>query len=313
MVLTTHLNADGDGAGSEAAVAAWLKERGIAPTIVNPTAFPRAFRFLIPDPSWVADPDSVAGRVALADADLFVVLDAAEPQRLAALAGRFPPERTLVIDHHPAGGEAAGEVTIQDPTAAATGELIWDLIQLSGDPLSDASALGIYVALVSDTGSFRYANTTPRVHAIASRLLAQGVNAEEVYRQLYATVPRRRLELLREALATLQVDAELPLAWMSVPREVARRTGATSDDYEGLVEHIRSLEGIEVGILFRETYEGSTKLSLRSNGAANVNRIARRFEGGGHEKASGALVRARLDDVVPEVLEAARAELRGTS
>lgn len=305
VVLTTHINADGDAAGSTAAVAAWLEARGIAATIVHPTRSPAQYQFLLHRPDVAVELSDASS--ALAEADLFVVLDTSEPHRLGELAQHLPPERTVVVDHHPQGSECVGEMAIQDTTAAAAVELVYDLLVLAGGPWPPAAVMGIYVGLVTDTGSFRYSNTTPRAHAIAARLLEQGVDPEAVYQRLFATVPLHRVELLREALARLDVDVEAGLAWIVVPHAIAERVGAESEDFEGLVEHARSIQGTEVAMLFRETPEGETKISFRSNGLADVNRLAREFGGGGHVKAAGAKVSAPANEVVPRVLAAARA------
>ena len=310
VVLVTHVNADGDGAGSEAAVAAWLESRGIEATIVNPTPFPEGFRFLLHRQDVVAELGTDEAEAALADADLFLVLDTAEPQRVGDLASRLPRERTLVVDHHPAHGEVVGETAVQDPTAAATGEMVYDLITLSGDVLPTAAALGAYVALVSDTGSFRYSNTTPRVHVVAAELLRRGVDPEWVYRRLFATAPLARLELLREALAALRFDPESGLSWTVVDHDAAERLGATGEDFDGLIEHVRSVEGTEIALLFRGTDGGKTKVSFRSNGTAEVNGIARTFGGGGHAKAAGALVDGTPAQVAERVVAAVREALR---
>ncbi|HEV2132395.1 MAG TPA: bifunctional oligoribonuclease/PAP phosphatase NrnA [Longimicrobiaceae bacterium] len=309
VVLTTHVNADGDGAGSEAAVAAWLEGQGIRASILNPTPFPDQFRFLLTRPEGVvewADGEGAQVQAILGDADLFLVLDTSEAPRLAGLAERLPPERTLVIDHHPPGPTVVGSSALQDPTAAATGELVYDLICLAGDPLQAPVVAGIYVAIVTDTGSFRYSNTSPRVHAIAAELVQRGVDPEEMYRRLFATFSLRRIELLREALGTLQADPETPIAWLVLSDALIRRTGATAEDIEGLIEYARSIEGTEVALLFRELPDGRTKISFRSTGAADVNRIARQFGGGGHLRASGATAPESPAQVIPRVLAAAR-------
>jgi len=311
VVLTTHVNADGDGCGSEAAVAAWLEEQGVEATIVNPTEFPQTFRFLLHRQDVVAELGTPEGEAALEDADLFLVLDTSEPQRVGDLAPRLPPALTLVVDHHPAGREVVGDTAVQDPSAAATGEMVFDLITVSGDEVPTSAALGAYVALVSDTGSFRYSNTTPRAHAVAADLLGRGIDPEVVYRRLFATAPLRRLELLREALATLQFDEEVGLAWMMVTRETAERLNADGEDFDGLIEHARSIAGTEVALLFRETDDGKTKISFRSNGHADVNRLARKFGGGGHVKAAGALVDGPAAKVAPPVIAAVHDALRG--
>lgn len=306
VVLTTHVNSDGDGCGSEAAVAAWLERRGGSATIVNPTPFPDALRFLLHREDLVAELGTPAAERALREADLFVVLDTSEPNRVAPLLPALDRARTVVIDHHPAGPDVVGSLALQDPTAAATGELVFDLLTLAGEPWPAACDLGMYVAVVSDTGSFRFGNTTPRVHAIAADLLSRGIDPEQVFQRLFATQPRRRLDLLRAALAGLQHDEALGVTWMTIPRSTAEELGVTGEDFEGLIDHARSVQGTRVAILARETDRGETKLSLRSNGDADVNAIARRFGGGGHVKASGALVEGPPQTVMPRVLEAVR-------
>jgi bifunctional oligoribonuclease and PAP phosphatase NrnA len=279
VVLTTHINADGDGAGSEAALGAWLERQGVHVTIVNPTPFPDYFRFLLHRQDVVVD--GCDGRAAgvIAEADLAIVLDTSEAGRIAPLDTLLAAVPTVVIDHHPPGPTVVGE-GIQDVEAAATGELVYDMIAGMGGDWPPAAAAGVYVAIVSDTGSFRFSNTTPRAHAIAAEMLSRGVDPEEIFERLFATAPMRRLELLREALARLEYDKELGVAWMVVPKEITDKLRSTNDDYEGLIDHARSLDGCRVAILFRETGPAETKVSLRSSGPIDVNRIARPFEVG---------------------------------
>lgn len=309
VVLTTHVNADGDGAGSESAVAAWLDAAGVRGTIVNPTPFPSSLLFLPHRPDVVADFGTPEGDQALAEADLVLVLDTSEPNRVAPLIDRIDPARTIVIDHHPPGPSVVGTTAVQDTSAAATGELVYDLVRSSRAIWTPPVVAGIYVALVSDTGSFRFSNTSPRAHLIAAEMISRGVEPEAVFQRLFATFPRRKLELLREALATLEVDEEAGIAWMVLPSSVDVRLSTTTEDYEGLIDHARSIEGTEVAVLFRETPEGETKISFRSNGAADVNRVARDFGGGGHVKAAGALIDAPPAVTVPRVLERVRREV----
>jgi bifunctional oligoribonuclease and PAP phosphatase NrnA len=310
VALMTHVNADGDGAGSQSAVAAWLESRGVHVTITNPTPFPPGLRFLLPRPDMAPDPGTPEAQAAIARADLVLVLDTSEPNRVAPLDALLRPDRTAVIDHHPPGPVTVGDMAVQDPTAAATGELAYDLFNLFGPEIPPAAVLGVYVAIVSDTGSFRFSNTNPRVHRIAADLLARGADPELVFQRLYATFPRRRLDLLREALGTLETDEAHGISWIVIPNSTATRLQATAEDFEGLVDHARSIEGTEVAILFRETPDGHTKLSLRSNGDVDVNRIARDFGGGGHVKAAGAFVPEAPRAVVPRVVDRVRGALR---
>ena len=246
---------------------------------------------------------------AIRDADLAVVLDTSEPSRIRPLDEKLASVPTVVVDHHPPAASVVGDGGVQDPSAAATAELIYDLISTADGKWSDASVLGVYVALVSDTGSFRFSNTSARAHLIAAEMLARGIDPEDVFRRLFATAPPRRLELLREALGRMGHDPELGIAWMVVPKEITDRLESTPDDYEGLIDHARSIEGTRVSILFREIGEAETKISLRSSGPVDVNRIARRLGGGGHVKAAGATIPMASEEAVTAVLDAVRKDL----
>ncbi len=309
VLLTTHVNADGDGAGSETALAAWLESVGVRVTIVNPTPYPDNYRFLLHRPGLTLDADDPRLAEVVADADLGIVVDTSEPRRIAPLDTIFGGMPTLVVDHHPAGPSVIAEDGVRDTEVSAAGELVYDIITVSGDPWPFASILGVYVAIVSDTGSFRFSNTTPRSHAIAAEMLARGVDPESVFEKMFATAPIRRLDLLREALANLHQDADLGIAWIVVTREVTDRLGSTLDDYDGLIEHVRSIEGTRVAIMFREAEPNETKISLRSTGGIDVNRIARAFGGGGHVKAAGATIELPLREAVDQVLAEIRATL----
>jgi bifunctional oligoribonuclease and PAP phosphatase NrnA len=313
IVLTTHVNADGDGAGSQAALAGWLLRRGKRVAIANPTGYPDAFRWLLPDAVELLEPGTELD-LRVRGADLVMVLDTGEPRRIGRVAKHLPDDRVVVLDHHPPGDDGIAGAGLRDPGACATGELIYDIFVLSGESdWSDAMTHGVYVAIETDTGSFRYSNTTPRAHAIAADLLARGVDPEPVYRRLHATVPLERIEMIRMALETLETDPDLPITWISVPRQVTHEMGATPDDLDGVAEYARNVAGTEVAITFRETLDGATKVSFRSNGDTDVNAIAREFGGGGHVKAAGALIGGPMETTRPRVLDAVRKALRGES
>jgi phosphoesterase RecJ-like protein len=201
-------------------------------------------------------------------------------------------------------------VSFRDPGACATGELVYDIISEAGGPWTSDALLGLYVAILTDTGSFRFSNSSPSAHRIVASLLEGGVDPEEVHRLVYGNVRLRKLRLLQVSLGELVVDPDGDLAWMTIPTGAFQELNATSDDIEGLVDYPRGIEGVEVGLLFRETARGATKVSFRSNGRVDVNVLARRFGGGGHVKASGAMVERPLLQVREEVLAEARAAIR---
>jgi len=310
ILLTTHVNADGDGAGCEVAMAEWLRAQRKEAWIINPTPFPESFSFLLRDAAWCLDPGAARAREVASAADLAVVLDTGEVPRLGRVQTLIRGLSKIVVDHHPAGPDPIQGLSLRDPEAGATGELVFDLLAASGREWTSHSALGVYVAILTDTGSFRFSNASPRVHRIVAELLELGVDAEVTHRKVYGDYPLRKLQLLRACLGELEVDPRGDLAWMTVPTLAYNALSATPDDLEGLVDYPRAIRDVEVGLLFRETIRGGTKVSFRSNGDVDVNVLARRFGGGGHTKAAGALVEGPLDKVRSEVIEATRRAIR---
>ena len=309
VALSTHVNADGDGCGSEAALARLLMGMGITPRIVNPTPWPNLFRFLLGDG---LEEHSADGARGLADADLLIVLDISDVGRLGHLADgvRKLVVPRAVIDHHVAHDEPAGDILVSDTAACATGELVYDVAQVLGLPITPRVATALYVAMLTDTGGFRFSNTSPRCHAIAAQLLAAGVEPEAIYRRVYQSVPVGRLHLLREVLSSLEHEPGIGLATVSLEAGVMERHGVLSEDLDGIVEHPRSIAGTRLALFFRDLGHDRVKISFRSTGDVDSHVLARQFGGGGHAKASGALVAGSLADVRAQVTQAARAYLQ---
>jgi phosphoesterase RecJ-like protein len=303
-VLSTHINSDGDGCGSEAALALLLEQKGIKARIVNPTPWPSLFGFLL---DGVSD-KSADGVKALAGADTLVVLDISDVKRLGSLADavRGFKGKKLVLDHHVPAAEPPGDVIVTDVMACATGELVFDLARVMELEITPNIARALYTALLTDTGSFRFSNTSPRCHAVAAQLLAAGVEPEEMYRRIYAQVPVGRLHLLRDALDSLQVDAKYGLSWIALPAGVLEKYEVKSEDLDGLSEHPRSVAGTKMALFFRDLGHGQVKVSFRSTGGVDVNAFAHQFGGGGHARAAGAMIPGKLDAVRDQVVEAAR-------
>lgn len=311
VVLSTHINADGDGAGSQVALASWLRAQGKEVWIVNPTPFPKSLSFLLPDSDWALDCGSKKAREVVEVADLGLVVDTGEVSRIGPVMDLVRNLPLAVVDHHPVGSDPIPGVSFIDPGACAAGEMVFDLVAGKGGPWPEAAVDGLYVAILSDTGSFRFSNTKPSTLRLAADLVALGADPEDLHRKVYGNVPLRKLRLLEACLPHLEVDSQGGLAWMTVPTQAFEELGALPDDIEGLVDFPRDIEGVEVGLLFRETAKGATKISFRSNGDIDVNAIANQFGGGGHVKASGALVQRPLSEVREEVLSAVRTLVQG--
>jgi phosphoesterase RecJ-like protein len=305
VALSTHMNSDGDGCGSESALVRLLAQRGLQSRIVNPTPWPSLFDFLLDDP---AVDQTAKGSAALNGIDLLLVVDISDVKRLGNLTEsvRRLTVPKMVIDHHIASDDPAGDILLTDTTACATGELVYDLACELDLEITPEIARSLYAAILTDTGGFRFSNTTPRSHAIAAELLSRGVNPEEMYQRVYASAPAGRVRLLAEVLATLGVDEKCGVSWLTMGAGSLERYAVRSEDLDGIVEHARSIAGTRMAIFFRDLGYGKVKISFRSTGDVDVNEFARRFGGGGHVKASGALVAGTLDTVRDQVVSDAR-------
>ena len=311
VVLITHVNADGDGLGSEVGLWHLLTARGVHAVITNPTPIPERFDFLIPDGADATD--HAAKEIARADA--IVVVDISDLGRLGDLGRAVTAAGVPVacIDHHVSPGSLPPGPRLVAPEATATAELVFDLATALRWEIPVESARAMYVGLLTDTGGFRFSNTTARALQVAAALLARGVEPESIYEQVYASAPEGRVRLLAEVLQTLVVEPEIGLAWVTVPPGAIERFGATADDLDGIVEHPRSIAGVRMALLFRQLANGKVKVSLRSMGAVDVAALAHQFGGGGHVKAAGASLDGTVAEAEARVLAAARAILKNPS
>lgn len=311
VVLTTHVNPDGDGLGSEVGLAHMLKALGVDVSVANPTPTPPRFDFLFRDlPGLDRTTEAVK---TLRKADVIVVLDIADLGRLGMLSDTVRDAGVPVacVDHHVSEGVLPDGPRYVDPGAAATGELIFEIARACGWEVTQAAARALYVALVTDTGGFRFSNTSPRTLRIAAELLETGIDPDSVYVDVYANAPEGRPRLFAEALQTLVVEPEHGLAWVTVPPGAVERHGVTADDLDGVVEFPRSIAGVRLALLFREIHQGRVKVSLRSVGKVDVAAFAKQFGGGGHTKAAGVSLEGSLAEVQERILTAAREYLNG--
>lgn len=311
VCLTTHVNPDGDGLGSEAGLAHLLKARGIDPIITNPTPTPPRYDFLFQGLPGV---DRTAEAVKeIRRADLIVVLDIGDLDRIGMLSSPVRDRGVPVgcIDHHVSPGDLPEGPRFVDPLASATAALVYELALGNDWPLSTAAARSLYVGILTDTGAFRFSNTNARTLRTAAALLETGLDPESIYLDVYANAPEGRARLLAEALQTLVVEPEHGLAWVTVPPGAMARHNVTPDDLDGVVEYPRSIAGVRMALLFRELASGRIKVSLRSVGEVDVAAFARPFGGGGHTKASGISLVGTMAEAQVVILNAAREFLAG--
>jgi phosphoesterase RecJ-like protein len=268
------------------------------------------FQFLLGDD---VEDLTARGTKALKNVDLLIVLDISDVKRLGVLADsvRALTVPKLVIDHHIESDEPPGTIVVRDVAACATAELVYDIAIVLGWEITAPIARSLYTGMLTDTGGFRFSNTSPRCLAVAAQLLARGVDPEDMYTRIYASAPAGRVRLMADVLGTLQVDESLGLAWLSMKADALEQHGVRAEDLDGIVEHARSIAGTRMALLFRDLGHGKVKVSFRSTGDTDVNAFARQFGGGGHAKAAGALITGELSEVRDRVVEAARQYLSG--
>jgi phosphoesterase RecJ-like protein len=306
FILTTHVNPDGDGLGSELALAEVLITRGKEVTILNCSPTPANYLFLDPHGRInVYDAEKHASLIA--GTDCIVVLDTNQPDRLRSMEQPVVHSAAIkiCIDHHPEPAPFAHHYLV-DETATSTGELMYRLLlRLSPTLFQPTVATALYCAIMTDTGSFRYSHVDPDIHEIAARLIERGADAEAIYRNVYDQWTPGRIQLLGEALAHLGTEYEGRLAHLTVTREMFRKTGTDEIDTENFTVYPMSIATVRAGILFVELPDG-IKMSFRSRDSVPINELAKEFGGNGHRNAAGARIRNRsLSDVKSEVVRAA--------
>lgn len=303
FLLLTHENPDGDTIGSALGLSVALRAVGKSVAIAGIDPLPDNL-------SWLPEADEIRPLPEVeGDFDCLVFLDCGDERRGGDASRRFADALTINIDHHPSNTHYA-EVNWVETASASVGEMIYLLLQ-DMDLLVPEAALPLYVAVVTDTGSFRYPSTTIRTHLIAAHLMQMGVEAGPVSDQVFERRSLASLRLLGSAVAAMELALGGRLAIMSVSQKTLTELGATKNDPEGLVNYGRSVIGVEVAAVLTELPEGKTRVSLRSRQLVDVGAIATRLGGGGHARASGCTVDGDLDAAREKIIEAVARALPG--
>lgn len=302
-LMLGHVHPDGDVLGTLLGLGLGLERAGWSVTYAGPDPMPEVLDFLPGGDRWQA------WRTAPRRFGTIILTDCPNDGRTEGLlaGARSPEGQVLNIDHHP-DNRRYGTVNWIDPSAAATGEMIFDLLVGLRWPIGPDVALDLYTALHTDTGSFRYSNTTARTFRIAAALTAAGAEPALVTDRLYQRRPKDALLTLGLLLSRVEVSDDGRVATLLVP------AGAASEEFmaaEDLVTYPRSIAGVKVAVLLRAEPGGLVKASLRGKGEVPVNRIAHRFGGGGHENAAGCTLPGPLDHAKATLLAAVRQALDG--
>jgi bifunctional oligoribonuclease and PAP phosphatase NrnA len=309
LLLTTHENPDGDALGSLLAMHEILTQLGKDSLMyMSPDEFPLPweYRGLHFEGLVGAPPDDVAERT-------IVFLDCGNIDRMPVEFLQAEGLHILNIDHHH-DNTRFGTVNLVCPVASCTAEMVWRIASDLGAEITPKIAKSLYVGLVTDTGRFMYENTTPFAHRMAAELIEAGVEPHKVYRELYEDLPFRRLQLLQRALSSVERPDDGALTIAHLTKRDYEETGALETDSEGVVDHMRAVEGTRVAVLVRELLaddrEGMRKVSLRAtDGSVDVSRVARVFGGGGHPQAAGFSTAVPYDELVSQLRRHVREQL----
>lgn len=312
ILITTHVHPDGDAIGSELALALALERLGRRAVVVNDHPAPEKYGFL----DGRRTIRVIAGEAAVRDfsgADLGILLDASEPGRTGRLEQVFFRKglERICIDHHPGAPSGLFVHHWVAPASPSTGNLVLRLLDALGVPMDREIAKALFVAMATDTGWFRFSNTTPLALRDAARILGTGLDLAEIHRRIYEESSPERLNLLGRLLAGIRTDFGGRFAWALLDRETLARSGVAHEELDGFSEQLKGIRGAEVVALVVETGPCEFKVSLRSLGDLPVNGIAAAFSGGGHVKAAGCRLQGNREDVVAALSARVRLELEG--
>ena len=334
FLVSAHINPEGDSIGSQIAMASLLKRLGKGVVILNEGPVPHILQFMkgtedvmkempasfdtfdgAKTPPFKAGkqaplsinpeqpPVFKSGCVERVDFEAAIILDCPDLTRVGNVVEHIAKGKSIInIDHH-VSNENFGKYNWVDIERSSVGEMVFELFKEFKLKPDYDDAVAIYVAMMTDTGSFKYSNTTSMTHRVTAELIEAGVRPYEIYGRIYETNSIQNTRLLGEALQTLKVSDDGKIAWLWVTKEMLKKTKASLEGTEGIINFARSIESSEIAILFRETgTENRVKVSFRSKGNIDVNKLAASFSGGGHATASGCTVFGKLEEVEKKVL-----------
>lgn len=310
FLITAHINLEGDSLGSQLAMKELLISMGKKAYILDSDAVPDHYKFLPKADEVSNDLDKVE------PFDAAIVLDCPTLKRTGRVSKVIKENAKVVInvDHH-ISNEKFGDINWVDPNASSAGEMVYRLYKETGAKLTKEAALSLYIAILTDTGSFNYDNTSSVTHEIAGELLGYGLDPALVSESVYERRSLEDIRLLALVLDTLKVNKDGNVAYLEVTRDMLNKTGADIAKSEGLINYARSIDKVKVAVLFKEDLkeENRINISFRSKGNGeiiDVNKIASVFGGGGHMRASGCVIMGSLEEAKKKVLAEAEKEIK---
>lgn len=295
FLITSHANLEGDALGSELAFYNLLKKLGKTATIINEDSLPYGYDFLPYRDKVIKYKDNLKE----IKFDCFVVLDCSDLGRTGEVYRLNTGKKTVLnIDHH-ISNQNFGDVNWVDPAASSCSEMVYKIYKSMFIPLDRDAAIALYTGILTDTGSFRYSNTTSFTHRAVSELLKFNLNIPQIYKSIHENIPFEDMQLLGKILPGMRREAKGKIIWFQIKQGILRNKKLSFDLSEHILSFGRAIKGAEAIVLFKENLgvKDEIRINFRSRGGVDVNRIAQSFGGGGHKTASGATVHGKLDDV----------------
>lgn len=299
VLITSHINPDGDNIASVVALGAGLELLGKSVTLVLVSPVPHIYKFISGSERIVDFKKLDEERP---NFDCAMVLDVGSLKRVGETVDlRKYTKLVMNIDHH-VKTENCGDISFVDSSYSSTAEIIYNLLTDLGVKITPEIAEALYVGIMTDTGGFQFQNTTASAMKAVSELIALGASPEKISQKVYFSNRAAKIVLMGKVLSTLKFDPSGKIGWITATKEVIDECGANSDDLENVINNLTSIETIEVAILFRDLHDGKIKLSLRARNSVDVQKFALKYQGGGHKKASGMVLDATLEDAVNRVI-----------
>lgn len=297
IAIMPHVSADGDALGSSLALAFALKKLGKDVKVYLEEEIPYIYNFL-PGKQFVE-----VYKGTFRSFDVAAALDTGDIERLGERADIFKGAKiTANIDHHNTNSEFAFYNHVQT-TSSAVGEIIYQLIKMLGLSLDPDTATCLYVAITTDTGGFRFSNTTAITHQIAGDLINNGVNVSEISQRVFDSTSLEKVKLMGEAINSLELFEGGRVGFITITEDIMKNTGAKEEDCDGIVNIARNINGVEVAVMIRQRGNGELKINFRSKSHVDVSAIAGMYGGGGHKRAAGCTVQGNLEDIRKKVLD----------
>lgn len=304
IMLTTHENPDGDGIGSIVALYYHLVTKEKKCRIILTSTLPEEYHFLDSDNKFEFFEEAKHSEW-IENVDLAILLDIGNYTRTGRMWNMIQQNGTTVvnIDHHPYPNGHPFTINVSDINASATGELIYSYLKaIDPSSLSKRVYEAIYIAIMTDTGSFSYNNTNALCHEIAANAIRTGVDTAKIHQKIYGSSSRTRIKLLAAVAASLQFTYNGKLVWFKITKEMMNNANATKDDVDGFTDFARAIKGVEVSLMIFDNADNSCRINFRSKGYYSINKIAQYFGGGGHSFAAGAKVIGKISDVSSKVV-----------